>query len=458
MKKIVALSLVTIATLGFSSDLESRVSKLEKSLSKVRAHGAGDNIKWDIDFRSSVDKLTYTYADGTEAKNNNLLTNRLWLGFKFAPSSNVSFYGRLSYLKAFGAETNNNQRSSAHNGNFDWLTNENAQGDNNINVKEAYWLYKNSSFLGNKDISWTASVGRRPSTDGFLANFREDQNRKSALAHTVNVEFDGASMRWNLDKVTPLTGSWIKLCMGRGITNARPRFSGTDVDYSRDNGQEANSNMMGFIFVPYDNGQYSLHTNYAHANNLVGFANGTDARANDFKSFGSMTYMTAAFVADGIGDEISDFLDNTIFFASYAQSETDPDGGKSMLGSANSEKGDSTWVGIQMPCLLSSDGRVGFEWNKGDKYWRSMTYAEDTMIGSKVGARGTAIEAYYHKPLTKSLSFSVRYTKIDYDYTGSNGFFGNYSGTPMTIDEAVAAGQNPVEEAEDIRAYIRYRY
>jgi len=282
-------------------------------------------------------------------------------------------------------------------------------------------------------------------------------NRKSALAHTVNVEFDGASFRWNLDKVTPLTGSWFKLCMGRGITNARPRFSGGDVDYSTDDGQEQNSNMIGFIFVPYDDGQYSVHTNYAHANNLVGFANGADANASEFRSFGSIDLMTAAFVADGVGDEINDFLDDTKFFISYAQSETQPDSGKSMLGSAKDEKGHSTWIGVNMPGISDGD-RFGLEWNKGSKYWRSMTYGEDTMVGSKIAARGTAVEAYYHKPLTKALTMSVRYTKIDYDYTGSNGFFGNYSGTPMSIDDAVAMGMNPVKKAEDIRAYIRYRF
>jgi hypothetical protein len=79
------------------------------------------------------------------------------------------------------------------------------------------------------------------------------------------------------------------------------------------------------------------------------------------------------------------------------------------------------------------------------------------MIGSKIAARGTAIEAYYTHKLTKALSAQIRYTKIDYDYTGSNGFFGD-GGTPMKISDAKLAGLNPVESAQDIRAYIRYRF
>jgi hypothetical protein len=493
-KKIIALSAITaLATTSFAASnsqlqelkeqiatleakIESnkkKIKKVNKKASKAKMLANKDNLKLNVDFRTSVDKITYKLANGTEATNDNLLTNRLWINMAYAPSSNISFRGRLSYLKAYGAEPNNTQRASGNSAqvsDFDWVTNENAHGDSALNVKQAYWLYVNDTFLGN-DVPWTASIGRRPATDGLLANFREDQNRQSALAHTVNVEFDGASFKWSLDKVIPMTGSWVKLCLGRGITNASARFSQNSVDYSKSDTLEHDSNMVGFIFVPYDDGQYSVHTNVAKGTNLIGYAsNGTGYLQADgnygngtlsplvFKNFGDMTWMTAAFVADGIGDGINDTLDESKFFISFAQSKSDPNGSYGgMLGSTDEQTGNSTWIGMQLPCPLTDDGRVGVEWNKGSKYWRSMTYGEDTMIGSKVAARGTAVEAYYNKPLTKALSASIRYTKIDYDYTGSNGFFGNASG-PMTIADAKAAEQNPVTESSDIRAYIRYRY
>ena len=49
----------------------------------------------------------------------------------------------------------------------------------------------------------------------------------------------------------------------------------------------------------------------------------------------------------------------------------------------------------------------------------------------------------------------LRYTYIDYDYTGSNGFFGISTGTPTRIVDGMA---NTVESAQDIRLSIRYRY
>ncbi len=99
--------------------------------------------------------------------------------------------------------------------------------------------------------------------------------------------------------------------------------------------------------------------------------------------------------------------------------------------------------------------------------------------------------AYYTRELTKGLSFSIRYTYMDYEYTGSNSFFGA-DGMAMKIDDiktavatvnqmgglnnvmaaarnitpqqandltmAATMAPNVVDEAHDIRAYIRYRF
>jgi hypothetical protein len=344
----------------------------------------------------------------------------------------------------------------------------------------------NDTFLGT-EVPWTVSVGRRPSTDGLGINMREGMKDNSPLSHTVNVEFDGLSSKFNLDKVTGVEGMWWKLCTGRGLTNATPRFQFDGSDYATDESQSHNVDMYGFIFVPWDNGQYSVHTNWAKAENLIGF-NSADASnimmtgamtGNEvLRDVGDLELFTVMAKAEGIGDGISDFLDDTRVFASWAQSKTKPNpysqsasglplpapfntnGG--MLGSTNSQTGDSTWIGVNMPCLVTDDGRIGIEWNKGSKYWRSMTYGEDTMAGSKIAARGTAWEIYYTKPLTKALTLSARYTMIDYDYTGSNGFFGA-DGTPMNwaqVAQWQAMGMqiDPVKEARDFRFAISYRY
>ncbi|MBD3798077.1 MAG: DUF3373 family protein, partial [Campylobacterales bacterium] len=130
----------------------------------------------------------------------------------------------------------------------------------------------------------------------------------------------------------------------------------------------------------------------------------------------------------------------------------------------------SYWVGTQFPSLITDDGRWGVEYNHGTKYWRSITYAEDTNIGSKVAARGDAYEAYFTEYLVEDiLSMQIRYTYIDYKYSGSNGFFGGTTGAAMKIDDikaAAAAGDTTaqamaattVEKAQDIRFYLRYKF
>ncbi|MBT5324093.1 MAG: DUF3373 family protein, partial [Campylobacteraceae bacterium] len=451
----------------------AKVDKLAKKATKKANHAKmlanGDNLKFSVNFRTSIDKINYSHAGGTKSKNDGLMTNRLWLKAAYAPSENVSFRSTLAYNKAYGDSANHSQINGSKYADFDWVTNENALG-NELKVKEAYWLYQNDTFLGN-DISWTASVGRRPSTGGQGINLREGEGEQSPLAHATNVEFDGASFRFNLDKVTPLTGGWIKLCMGRGLTNATSRFQGDGADYATDEDTNLHGNvdMVGFIFVPYDDGQYSVNTQYSVAKNFIGFemgsmttftqADGTQGAQSTaaFQDVGDLKLANVMFKANGIGEGINDFLDDTNLVASWAQSKSVSNG--QMLGDPNNQTGHSEWIALNMPA--GDDARFGLEWNQGSKWWRAVTYAEDTMIGSKLAARGTAVEAYYNRNLTKALSMSLRATKITYDWTGSNGFGGVGSApTDMsTITSANAAMYgNPVKEAKDIRLAITYSY
>jgi hypothetical protein len=124
---------------------EKRIEKIEKKLDNVsktataaKVQSAGDNLKWDVDFRTQGDNIQYKHADGSKSENDALLTNRLWLGAKYKADDNSSFFGKLSYNKAFG-DTANHSQSNTNPGyaNFDWVTNENAT-DNTVKVKEAY--------------------------------------------------------------------------------------------------------------------------------------------------------------------------------------------------------------------------------------------------------------------------------------------------------------------------------
>lgn len=447
--------------------VEDQIAEIQENITELNKATNGNHLKFGVDYRFAIDNLNYKMADGSEQKNDALLTNRLWIDMSWAASRKLSFNGQLAYNKAYG------QRSGWGSNNvsmetFDWITNENAY-DDTLRVKSAYFLYVDDNFFG-VNMPWTFSIGRRPSTNGHLVNLRDDDHAASPMGHTINVEFDGLSAKFGLEDLTGVSGMYVKFCAGRGGTNAAPKFFATDVNgtvqpstpYSTKEGDLGNIDLAGLIFRVYNNGQYTFDTQFYYANNLIDAdINGSNVMSG-MKTVGGLYSATANFMVNGIGNGVNDFLDDTIFFVSGAMSQTDPNKDQGMLGSnpGESKTGYSYWVGLQTPSLITTDGRFGLEYNHGTKYWRSITYGEDTNIGSKLAARGDAYEVYFTEYLVEDiLSLQVRYTYIDYDYTGSNGFFGNNTGTPMKISELTGnAAAATVDKAQDIRFYLRYRY
>ena len=432
---------------------EERISDLEESVAELSRSTSGSHLKFKIDYRFSLENLDYKMADGSKAKNDAFMTNRLWIDMGYKATNNLSFKGQLAYNKAFGARSGASSSTNNSFETFDWIANENAY-DDKVRVRQAYFLWQDQEFFG-ADIPWTFSIGRRPSTNGHLINFRDDDHASSPLAHAINVEFDGLSTKFTLNKDW---GTSIKLCAGRGMSNAAPKFTSTP--YAEVNSDNTAIDLAGFIFIPYDDKQYSINTMYYYANNLIDAINPANQTAG-FDTVGGMHSFTGNFTINGIGDEWSDFLDETTFFISGAMSKTDPDADQGMLGSENGESvtGYSYWLGTQFPSFFTEDGRWGMEFNHGSKYWRSITYGEDTNIGSKIATRGDAFEAYMTEYLVEDiLSIQLRYTYIDYEYAGSNGFFGNTTGDSVKITSNMPSASNYVDKAQDIRFYIRYRY
>ena len=436
--------------------VEDQLAEIQETLSDLTKGTSGNHLKFNVDYRFALDNLNYKMASGETKKNNSFMTNRFWLNMNWSATENLSFHGQLAYNKAFGARSIGN--SSANMENFDWIVNENAY-DGTLRVRSVYFLYVADELAG-LATPWTFSIGRRPSTNGHIVNLRDDDHASSPMGHTINVEFDGLSAKLGLDEVTGIDGMYVKLCAGRGLTNADTKMS-SPTPYANNTNALPDIDLAGFIFVPYDNGQYSFNTQYYYANNLID----SNTSYNGFDTVGGMHSFTANFIANGIGDDWSEYLEDTIFFVSWAMTKTKPkDRGTQtgMLGSNKAETGSSLWIGAQMPSIISEDGKWGLEYNHGSRYWRSITYAEDTNIGSKLATRGDAYEIYFTEPIVEDiLSLQLRYTYIDYKYTGSNGFFGNTTGNSMLIDDiptSSAMASQIVDKAQDIRFYIRYRY
>lgn len=460
-----------------SAQAKVNVEALKNQLSEVKAHDAGDNIKWTVDFRTAYDYVDYK-IQGADKQDNGIWTNKLILGMASQPADNLVFKGSLAAYKAFGQ---NNVANTSYFQNFDWYDSQ-KPNDSTIRLREAYFLYFGD--LG--DVHYSASFGRRPSVDGFLTNLRAgNDDPASPIGHNINMEFDGASFKFDFDKVTGISGLYAKLCLGRGFSDTTGSYSmsstGFNPGYINDN-NNPDMDLAGLIIQFFDNGQYKVMGNYFIAKNLMDMnvfgvraaytTNPMDPMATvyapmfNFMDVGDMSGGALSLQVNGIGDGISDFLDDSIFFLSYAFSKTDPNKNQpigmygtslmpmpGMLGSLDKETGSSVYTGVQVPGIMKGQ-RLGLEYNHGSKYWRSFTYGEDTLVGSKLAARGDAYEIYYIMPVVgKNLTAQLSYVYIDYDYTGSDTFFG-WTGTPMDVDTMPGA----VKTAQNVRASLRYRY
>jgi hypothetical protein len=455
-------TLALFSTAAFAADdvqaqidaLNAKITKMEKinkyqtkKLSKVNKQSANDNIKFSVDFRNAVDVLDYkttdlTTGETTTASNNSLLTSRLYLDMAASPMEGLIFKGRLAIYAMWGAHLNYTGTGDSA-GLKDWSASSKAT-DTVMRVKEAYFVYSNK--LGSQPVSF--SIGRRPSTNGFLANYRENEKKPgSPQAHTTNMEVNAAMVKLSWDRF--IEGAYTKFVYGRAHTGEIENVYGvgTNTPYATVDGDDKN---VDFFVMPgnaYDDGQYQVMYQWAHIFNTKGLniaANETAAAA------GAADLLSAGIKVDGIGDEWSDFLDETTVFVSGAYTYYNAKDGYQLLNSdpGGSQSGSSVWVGAIIPDMITENGKFGFEYNHGSKYWTPMTWAEDTAIGSKIAVRGDAYEAYWNFNLfgVKYLPSQVRYTYAQHDYTPN----------------VRCAGWIPIEEvditASDLRFAVSYRY
>jgi hypothetical protein len=429
------------------SKLEKKQKRTQKTLSKVRQHDAYDNIKFGLDFRNAVDVLDYKNNEtGETAKNNSLLSSRLYLTMKSSPMSGLTFTGKLAVYSLWGSHLYVDDAPLKS-----WAGSSKAS-DTVMRVKEAYFVY--TTEIGDQPISM--SIGRRPSTNGFLANYRENEkDAGSPLAHITNMEVDAAMVKLDWSRFL-LEGSYTKFIYGRAHAGAIDNVYGTDGAFTTpyadvDTNDDDPVDFAILLGDAYNNGQHQVMYEWAHIFNTKGKrVTAPLPVVNKSLAAGTADLYALSYKMEGVGDEINDFLDDTILFASIAGTYYNAKDGYSLLGSENggSKSGYSYWVGALIPDMITEDGKFGFEYNHGSQYWTPMTWAEDTATGSKIAVRGDAYEAYWNFNLfgIKYLPGQIRYTYVQHDYTPNNHCMGWVA--PEKVDIT----------SQDIRAFVSYRY
>jgi len=435
------------------TELKTSLSEMQEQLDKVQEHDAKDNIKFTVDFRSEYNYINYDYnqysfkdkngvhdLSGTSAGNDNLMATRLYLNMKSSPTDKLTFTGQLAAYGVWGGHAYGFEDPTLKG----WSSSSKAS-DTLFRIRQAYFVYSDTFSNG---LPYSFSIGRRQSTDGFLANHREGNSEAgSPLAHITNMEVDAAMFKLDLAKY--VKGSFIKTIVGRAHTGKGVETlydKGGYRPYAIDNG-DVNENVDFLIFLGnlYDNGQHKIMFEHASIFNTKGQNISTSATSVD----AGTAYLDAiSYQMTGIGDMINDFLDETTLFASVARTQYSPDAGHQLLGSTNDETGYSVWAGFTMPDMITDKGKIGFEYNHGSKYWTPMTWSEDSVMGSKVAVRGDAYEAYWNFNMfgLKNLTGQVRYTYEQHDYTPNIRCSGWVK--PVAVDI----------EAQNFRAFVRYQY
>ena len=422
--------------------LEKNQKRTKKTLAKVKKQTTNDNIKWNIDFRTAYNALDYSRKGHNDVKNSSVFTNRLWLGMASSPVDGLVFHGQMAVYSTWGG---NNLPNNDPFQDVNWR--ESSKSDDvTFKLRKAYFIY---TFNKDSNHPLSISAGRRAASDGFLSNHREGtKNPGSPLAHITNMEVDAAMFK--VDNIFGLDGSYIKFVAGRSYDNInQPSYRGTPYTSSDTDDEDVN-----FFVVPasiYNDGQYNLMAQYTYINGFMG-AN-TDAisstnPAGALTGAGDKHMGAISLEIDGL-NENNDFLDDSIFFISTAFTSSVPKSGYTMLGSTQTETGYSFWTGFIMPDLMTNDGHLGFEYNYGSKYWAPMTWAEDTLSGSKIATRGSAYEMYWNIPIiNKYFSAQLRYTYMDYKYKSNIEEF--------WADPDLQDG-DPTS-AQELRLFLRYTY
>jgi hypothetical protein len=350
------------------------------------------------------------------------------------------FKGKLAIYSTWGAHL-----FDESDGLKDWSASSKAT-DTLMRVKEAYFVYNTKA--GEQPLSF--SIGRRPSTNGFLANYRENEPEAgSPLAHITNMEVNAAMVKLDLGRF--VEGAYTKLVYGRAHTDEMESVYGVNsakrYPYIDSSSEDENVDFFVAVGDAYYDGQYKLMYQWAHIFNTKGKNLDTAVTKVDA---GSADLFSLGLQVSGIGDGINDFLDETMVFVSGAYSNYNAKNGYSLLGSESggSQDGTSIWAGIVIPDMITENGKIGFEYNHGSKYWTPMTWAEDTAIGSKIAVRGDAYEAYWNFDLfgVEYLPAQIRYTYAQHDYTPNINCAGWVDFKSVDIT------------AQDLRFSVSYRY
>jgi hypothetical protein len=398
-----------------------------------------------------------TYVPEYKADNRILYTNRFRLRLDAPVSDNVSVTARLSMYKVFGDSTgvqvfNGQPTSFSVDGTTSGVPNSDI-----LRVERAYFTWNK---IGG--TPFFLSIGRRPSTDGPPMNLRNDEPRGGTPSGAlIDYQFDGITFGYHAGEHTVL-----RLCYGLGYESGfgngdvlklpqdrmkDVHFLGGNVDvWSSEKTLIQATLARAFDVTDGFNGLMVLPNNP-----LTGEAVGAPVimRFTPSANLGNIN-LAGINVTHRIGP-----LD-TFLSANYVglrpNDQTTPFGG---LGAdpfelPSNHNGAMIYAGARYNLGSEERTKIGFEFNKGSKYWFNFAQAEDDIIAPKTNTRGEVYQTYVTQRLNSRFIFKADFIRYNYRYSGS----GWHLGAPKKLDLSPILGFPTYSKAYMFSAGLTARF
>lgn len=392
-----------------------------------------DYVGGYVDFnQSSPTFLNWVGVAVEDERNDSNWSSRFRINLDADVSKSIKFAGRLALQKNWADSTGafiSQDTNRAHT----------SDGTTNLKVDRFYidWTPK---FVTPVSISF----GRLPTSDGPPLEFKEDRQRQSIYPALIfDGEPDGIVATAGVERYLKLKNSGFRYFYAMASQYDSEQISMTYLDSVWDDAYPDNRVQALFFETELPGLRDSLLVlSYVPAKNIVmqsPYSAAGSAEAMD--NLGDITVYGAHLQAPNL---LGTGLD---LFASYGRNKNKPSGNtidfggtnfglfsgapapmpnQAVDGAATEETTGWAWyagVRYELPLNFLNRPKIGFEYNRGNKYWFNYTPGS-AEIFNRLATRGEAYDVYYIQPFNKNLFLRTGYTKITYEATGSGMPFG----------------------------------
>lgn len=374
-----------------------------------------------------------------KADNDILYTNRFRVRLDSQVSENVSVTARLSMYKVFGDSTGvqvfNGQPNTV---NLDGAT-AGIPNSDMLRVERAYFTWNK---IGN--TPFFLSIGRRPSTDGPPLNFRHDELRGGTPSGAlIDYQFDGVTFGYHLGEHTAL-----RLCYGLGYESGFG--SGDLLKLPQDRLKDVH--LVGGNLDLWSSEGTLVQATIARAYDVTDGFNGLTVLPNNpltgdpvgapvIMRFTPSANLGAINLA---GINITRKIRPMDLFVSANYSGLRPNGRTTPFGGLGSDpferpvnrNGGMIYLGARYNFPNDERTKLGFEYNRGSRYWFNFAHAEDDIIAPKTSTRGDVFESYLTHRINSRFILKADYIRYNYRYSGS----GWHLGAPKKLNSTPLLG------------------